>query len=413
METVVKVARTTSFVERSIEEDLIDDQVVVERIPVGMPIDAMPPIREEGDTTIIPVVEEILVTERRLFLKEEVRIRQVRSSRRHVETVTLREQNVTVARSPRSRVPASIGTKAVNRQQPTEDAMNDETIVAVYDTPAHAEMAANDLKAANVPAGAISLHASSGTGFSGADADRSETGTRPVREKGFWSGLFGGEPDHDTTVYERSVESGSTVVTVRATEANAPQVMQILESHHPIDIDERASVYGMGSSTTTTAMPVQEPMITTRPTAAPAVPTPASTGRDESLQLSAEELVVGKRLVNRGGTRVRRFVVETPVEQDVTLHDERVVVERRPVTDGRAVSDADFSDKTLEMTESHEEAVVSKTARVVEEVSLHKEGVDRVETVHDMVRREDVEIEKIPSERRAGEPIDPAPTKKI
>ncbi len=85
----------------------------------------------------------------------------------------------------------------------------------------------------------------------------------------------------------------------------------------------------------------------------------------DTVQLSAESLAVGKRVVNRGGTRIRRFVVETPVEESVSLHSEKVILDRRPVTDGRTVTGADFSEKTIEMTESAEEAVVSKTARVV------------------------------------------------
>ena len=100
-------------------------------------------------------------------------------------------------------------------------------------------------------------------------------------------------------------------------------------------------------------------------------------------------------MVNRGGTRIRRFVVETPVEEQVTLHDETVVLDRRPVTDGRLAADS-FSEKTIEMTATAEEPVVGKTARVVEEVGLHKEAADRVETIRDTVRKEQVEVETVP-----------------
>ena len=117
-------------------------------------------------------------------------------------------------------------------------------------------------------------------------------------------------------------------------------------------------------------------------------------GNEETLQLSEEQIQVGKRLVNRGTTCIRRFVVETPVEENVTLHSERVSVERRPVTGDARVTDADFTDKTIEVTERDEEAVVGKTARVKEEVVVRKDAADRVETVHDTVRREDVEIVK-------------------
>ncbi len=264
--------------------------------------------------------------------------------------------------------------------------MTDETIVAVYDTAAHAEAAVASLRAANVPASAISQHADTGP------TSGSATTSQPAREQGFWSSLFGGEPDHDTSVYERSVQGGSTVVSVRVPDTHVDGVMKILESHHPVDIDDRAAGYGVTQTTTTTRTPL-----------AAAPPRAATTGTTASdggtIQLAEETLAVGKRVINRGGTRIRRFVVETPVEENVTLHDEKVTLERRPVTDGRPVTGADFSEKTIEMTETAEEAVVAKTARVKEEISLRKEATERVETVRDTVRREDVEIEQIPGER--------------
>ena len=76
----------------------------------------------------------------------------------------------------------------------------------------------------------------------------------------------------------------------------------------------------------------------------------------------------------------------------MTLHSEHVSVERRPVAAGTTVSDADFTDRTIEVTETAEEAVVGKTVRVKEEVVVNKTASDRTETVRDTVRREDVEI---------------------
>jgi uncharacterized protein (TIGR02271 family) len=78
------------------------------------------------------------------------------------------------------------------------------------------------------------------------------------------------------------------------------------------------------------------------------------------------------------------------------LRDETVSVERRPVADARPVTNADFTDKVVEVAETAEEAVVSKTARVKEEVVIHKEAAERTETIRDTVRREDVEITKEP-----------------
>ncbi len=97
--TRVQVARTTRTREAVVEEDLAHEQVVVERVTIGRVVDAVPDVRQEGDVTILPVMEEIVVVERRLILKEEVHIRRVRTTERHVETVTLREQEAAVTRT--------------------------------------------------------------------------------------------------------------------------------------------------------------------------------------------------------------------------------------------------------------------------------------------------------------------------
>jgi len=251
--------------------------------------------------------------------------------------------------------------------------MAKETLVAVYDTAAQAAAVVQDLHAANVPSGAISSHAAS----SGAAGGTS------------WSSLFGGQPEHDTAVYDRSVEAGSTVVTVRTPDEHVESVSRILEQHNPIDIDGRASGYGLGkaaaASTTTTA------------TTAAVGGAPVAGAGEQAIQLAEEQLVVGKRLVDRGTTRVRRFVVETPVEENVTLRAEHVSIQRRPVTEGTRVADTEFSDRVIEVNETAEEAVVGKTAHVREEVVIRKDAAERVETVHDTVRREDIEVEKVPN----------------
>jgi uncharacterized protein (TIGR02271 family) len=253
--------------------------------------------------------------------------------------------------------------------------MNEEIIVAVYDTKAHADAAVRDLETAHVPPAAISRHAGTGSVSSAGNSGRGQ---------GFWSSLFGGEPDSDTAVYDRSLESGSSVVTVRVPGEHVDGVTRILERHDPIDIDERAASFGLGANRTTTGV------AGTTASHEAALPN----GDEEVIALSEEQLTVGKRLVNRGTTHIRRFVVETPVEENVTLHTERVSIDRRLPSAGARVDNADFTDRTIEVTETDEEAVIGKTARVKEEVVVHKEAADRVETVRDTVRRQDVEIER-------------------
>jgi uncharacterized protein (TIGR02271 family) len=126
-----------------------------------------------------------------------------------------------------------------------------------------------------------------------------------------------------------------------------------------------------------------------------------TTGGEERIPLGEEQLRVGKRLAQSGRVRVRSYVVEMPVEEQVTLCDEHVSVERREVD--RAPTAADevlFEERTIEVTESDEEAIVSKTAHVTGEVVVSKTAEERIETVRDTVRRTEVEVD---DDRATGE----------
>jgi len=115
-----------------------------------------------------------------------------------------------------------------------------------------------------------------------------------------------------------------------------------------------------------------------------------------SIPVIEEEMQVGKRAVETGGVRVETSINERPVKETVTLREENVTVNRRPVD--RAVSDADLSvikEGDLTVTERAEQAVVAKEARVVEEVVIGKEVGERTETISDTVRRTEVDVEKL------------------
>ena len=96
----MRVSRVTHDHQQLVDELLEHEKVEVEIIPLGHDIEAMPSVRQEGDVTIIPVVEEVLRMERRLVLKEEVHIRRVKQVERHQESVTLRKQEAIVSRLP-------------------------------------------------------------------------------------------------------------------------------------------------------------------------------------------------------------------------------------------------------------------------------------------------------------------------
>jgi len=303
-----------------------------------------------------------------------------------------------------------------------------ETIVAVFDTAEHAEQAVRDLEAAGVPSNAITRHAGQDASVSGTTTT---TDKASGQEPGFWARLFGEEPayEHEASMFDRGVGQGSTVVSVRVSEEHTVHVTDILERHNPIDLEDRSSgwestaassrvgedlhganagiggtgmVGGVGSGVSAAGAGTRSDADTSDTlragarmgTTGAATTGSGLTGREETIPLSEEQIAVGKRAINRGTTRVRRYVVETPVEEAVALREERVSVERRPVSSDRPVTDDAFTDRTIEVSETSEEAVVSKTARVREEVVINKDATERTETVRDTVRREDVEITK-------------------
>lgn len=118
-------------------------------------------------------------------------------------------------------------------------------------------------------------------------------------------------------------------------------------------------------------------------------------GGEAVVPIVEEHVEVGKREVSKGGVRVETKVTERPVEAKINLHEEHVNVERRPANRAATAADVAFKEGTIEVAETAEEAVVSKTARVVEEVVINKTGRDRSETVHDTVRKTDVEVKKV------------------
>nr|WP_321983825.1 DUF2382 domain-containing protein [uncultured Lichenicoccus sp.] len=94
----VRIETVTREHQQQIETSLVQERVEIEHVPVGRMIERAPEIRTEGDVTIIPVVEEVLVVERRLVLKEEIHMRRVRVSEPHQQMVTLRRQEAVVTR---------------------------------------------------------------------------------------------------------------------------------------------------------------------------------------------------------------------------------------------------------------------------------------------------------------------------
>ena len=101
----LRVRRVTRECLEDVDEELRLDEPEVERVPVGTIVEARPPVRETEDEIIIPVVEEVVVVERRLMLKEEIHVRKTRRIEHHREQVRLRAQEVEILRLPPERHP--------------------------------------------------------------------------------------------------------------------------------------------------------------------------------------------------------------------------------------------------------------------------------------------------------------------
>jgi uncharacterized protein (TIGR02271 family) len=251
-----------------------------------------------------------------------------------------------------------------------------EKIVAVYDKVGKAKEAARALESSGFSANDISV------------LSRESLTDTEVHEGGLWRRLFGRNVgDHESSVYGRTIESGGAVLALRTLDTEVPRAMKILDVHNPVDSSDRTTNLGVAPAAARSA--VTPPATTSRTTA-----------KEEVLRLAEEQLDVGKRQVETGKARVRRFVTERPVEANVTLHEEHAEMMRRAVTDPSPARDVDWSDKTIEITETAEQAVVNKTAHVAEEVVIRREGSDHVETVRGTVRRQQVELERLPNNIR-------------
>ncbi|MBW6425218.1 YsnF/AvaK domain-containing protein [Rhizobium sp. XQZ8] len=258
------------------------------------------------------------------------------------------------------------------------------TITAFYDERSEAERAIEKLAEAGIPRSAIQLIADG----------HGDTATTTRENKGFWAML--GEfflADDDRTTYAEGIRRGGYLLTVSGYPLDLhDRALDILDDDGSIDIDERAKAWeseGWSRSGSTEAFASSSHDRSTGTARSSTI----EADNEEVIPVVEEELRIGKREVNNGRVRVRSYVTETPVSESVTLRDENVEVTRRTVDRPLTGNENAFVDRTIEAEEHREEAVVSKDARVVEEIALKKTAEQRQETISDSVRKTEVEVE--------------------
>lgn len=281
------------------------------------------------------------------------------------------------------------------------------TLTAFFDSRSDAESAVERVKDAGVSTDAIRL-------LPGFEADGSTANVASDDRTGFWAKLedwfF---PDEDRATYAEGLRRGGFLVSVQVDDASYESVHKILDDEGSINMDERADNWrtegwdaqGSAEASASSTYDVSQQHKfdddlddVVKSTAAVQTATAREDtfddgSRGDTIPVIEENLRVGKRDVNNGSVRVRAYTVDKPVRENMTLRDENVEIERRTVD--RPLTDADraFEDRTISAEERHEEAVVSKDARVVEEVGIRKTASDRTETIADTVRKTEVEVE--------------------
>ena len=299
------------------------------------------------------------------------------------------------------------------------------TVTAMFDSRSEAEAARSRLTASNIDADRVRIIDKSSSPTSGSYSSSSgSTGASGGEGQGFWASLkdmF--VPDEDRHSYGEGISRGGFLLCAEVDENEVDEACRLLEESNSVDFDQReqswrsegwngqysgASTGGFagGSAAMTDSLTGSNPSSqsfsgqTTTGTTGQSFGSNdrTSTVAEEHIPIVEEELRIGKREVHRGGARVRSYVREVPVHEQVTLREEHVSVERRPVNEtlraGELNAGDAFQERNIEMTETAEEAVVAKEARVKEELVVRKTAEEHVENVDDTVRRTEVDVDE-------------------
>ena len=263
------------------------------------------------------------------------------------------------------------------------------TVVGLFSTMAEANKAKQDLITDGYESQNIQVMANDEGQTTPSGTTANESGYTDIGSGGgtgigekvssFFRSLSGGDDDAHHH-YAAGVNTGGALLAVTVADEEANEAAGFLKELGARDIE------GGNSNVKSAAAPAYAASATT-----------ASEGT--AIPIVEEELVVGKREVDRGGVRIYSHVVERPVDADINLREEHINVERRVVN--RPATAADFaagSGSVIELNATGEEAVVGKTSRVVEEVLVGKQSSEHTQAIHDSVRKTEVDIEQVPAE---------------
>ena len=359
-----KVVKERAVINKKVEEreelvdlPLLSENYRVERVPINRTVDASPEARCVGDTTIIPIVEEVAVITKQLVLREELHITRIRTEVHHTQSVSLKRETAEVLTMPLEEhdlIDTDSGVITMAK-----------TVVGLFDDRQKTQAVIHELGNAGFPESGfhcLTVHGDNG--------ESSDIPNDLIRA---------GVPSEEVSHYSGEVQNGKSVLVLQTSNEAVQAAVNVLERNGAKDLDQRRGsataaiggdqTTGLGRSdagSTKTTIPVVE-----------------------------EELKVGKREIQAGGFRIYTRVAEQPVEQEVSLRQEHIDVERRPVN--RPATERDLrglKEGSIEVTATAEEPVISKEARVVEEVVVSKDVSQQTQTVRDTVRKTEVDVDK-------------------
>lgn len=273
------------------------------------------------------------------------------------------------------------------------------TVIGLFDSRSEAQAAMQDLVQEGFIRENIDISNRSVTDSTDFSADTISTGSGSGGGiSGFFNSLFG---DDETTAntYTNVANDADAILSVQVdSDERARRAAEILDRNGAIDVDERGSQYSnqnYNQGNYNQGSYNQQNFSETTDTSAPTGNYANTEGSSTAIPVIEEQLQVGKQQVESGGARIRSRIIEKPVEANVRLREEHVVVNRHPVN--RDVTEADlnnFREGEIEIRERSEVPIVEKQARVVEEVEVGKTVTEREETISDTVRRTDVEVQE-------------------
>lgn len=263
------------------------------------------------------------------------------------------------------------------------------TVIGIFRTGEEAQYAANQLMQNGIDSNDIDLSARpAGKDYTYDDDYHNENAiTR------FFDNLFGDDEDERRKEMYCDVATRNSLLTVHAdSKQEAQKALEVLNNCGAVDIESDYEHYQRAISDDYDDYSLD----TYNQYRENGYQNYADSDTEQSANVIKEEMHVGKRDTETGhGARLRSYLVEKPVEETVRLRVEHVYVERKPVN--RAATEADFQnfrEGEIEIKEHAEKAVVSKDARVVEEVKLGKTTEEKEKTIKDTVRETKVEIEE-------------------